>query len=246
MVQLPPLLSLEVQPVFVEDNKDLAIRYVGTSIVASVAVGIGIAVWMRRRSAKQPNADAVNQSQAIAELNSVSTAGAIALEPDSTTPMEAVEADVPLVDHWLQHYTPLYMNTPGVEVDPEATSLTHTPPGSDEGVLASPTNALHQPIILTQAPATCRISIPQRQSTLLGIRLNGQYYSLFRSKKTQLEAQRLASWLATEGKPSVVTPIENAPIENDEYNVWVLQPYAAEESMNLINQPASPNPGSVL
>lgn len=68
-IELPPLLQLEIQPLFVRENKDFAIRYVGFAIVTSVCAGMTTAEMLRRQQSKQERLDsaALTLQTAIAE-----------------------------------------------------------------------------------------------------------------------------------------------------------------------------------
>lgn len=49
VIEVPPLFSAQIQPVFLQEHRDFAIRYVGGSIVVSVAAGLITAEVLRNR-----------------------------------------------------------------------------------------------------------------------------------------------------------------------------------------------------
>jgi hypothetical protein len=63
VVELPPLGSTEIQPIFNGEHKDVAIPYIGFSIVVSVGAGIASVEVMRRWNAYRESVSAQKQEQ---------------------------------------------------------------------------------------------------------------------------------------------------------------------------------------
>lgn len=63
VVELPPLFSGEIQPIFNGEHKDVAIPYIGFAIVASVGAGMASVEVMRRWQAYRESAIAQKENQ---------------------------------------------------------------------------------------------------------------------------------------------------------------------------------------
>lgn len=110
IVELPPLGSTEIQPIFNGEHKDVAIPYIGFSIVVSVGAGIASVEVMRRWNAYRESVSAQKQEQNL-QLNwsgEGTQQGAINL-PEYRPEISAL--DLPLTDEIFPNQSPITLDT---------------------------------------------------------------------------------------------------------------------------------------
>jgi hypothetical protein len=110
VVELPPLGSTEIQPIFNGEHKDVAIPYIGFSIVVSVGAGIASVEVMRRWNAYRESVSAQKQEQNL-QLNwsgEGTQQGAINL-PEYRPEISAL--DLPLTDEIFPNQSPIILDT---------------------------------------------------------------------------------------------------------------------------------------
>lgn len=187
-----PFSEDEVQFVFEGGNRDLAIRYVGVAIVTSVAAGVAT-VELKRRSHNRQEAAlqvALQQSEALLD--------AADLESNS----QAIEqfTDAPAVFDSVDEYF-------------AAAAIATEPEGAIEP---------DEPEILTNADhyETCRIQVANIDRRFFAILVNGEYYRLFRSRKTADKAIEMADRLRERGDRVVITKLPQG------HALWIWEPQA--------------------
>lgn len=207
-----PLLNQAARIDFDHLHKDIAIPFIGTTIMLSAGAGIATAEIVRKRlSAQQevlgtPVSDefsfaekATASSNLVSELPLVDETfrwptaeghGAVSAE----TP-EAVETD-------------LFDGVSGALWSPAAAAGTwaHTASNMDEKVIVFPGQYQR-----------CRIQIPQRQEQLYAIEFNEQFYSLLSAGIPKEDALSAVEQLTQEKRVAILTRM------NQGYAVWVLE-----------------------
>lgn len=110
VVELPPLGSTEIQPIFNGEHKDVAIPYIGFSIVVSVGAGIASVEVMRRWNAYRESVSAQKQEQNLQPnwSGEGTQQGAINL-PEYRPEISAL--DLPLTDEIFPNQSPITLDT---------------------------------------------------------------------------------------------------------------------------------------
>lgn len=244
-VELPPFFSGQIQPVFATERKDMAIRYVGFAIVASVGAGMGTVELIRTRHASQKLTQTQKQVSSLqlslqgkeAQIETLKQSG----DADSVSPMleldELPEDDSGFPTLSLEQY--LAAETPELHSFGEGmfdSSLTFgngatiAAEWADAGVSGSEQQIDQSTLVQTLSAdfspqvcrdfVTCRVRVPQLQRSLFALLYQGEYYSLFRVRENQTQAQAIVTRLHQSGRKAVMTEVESG------YAVWTYQPHA--------------------
>lgn len=180
-----PFSEDEMQYVFQDNNRDLAIRYVGVAIVTSVAAGV-TTVELKRRSHNR------KESALAAALQ----------QPEALLDTPAIEqfADTPVVFDSVDEY----FAAAAIE--------------SESEWAIEP----DKPEILTSRDRyeTCRVQVPQTDRRCFAILVNGEYYRLFRARKTEDKAIEMADRLRERGDRVMITKLSQG------HALWIWEPQA--------------------
>jgi hypothetical protein len=105
VVEIPPFFSGEIQPLFNGEHKDVAIPYIGFSIVVSVGAGIASVEVHRRWHTYRESVIAQKQEQ-NSQLNSFGKAGQQAFINSPEYLPEISALDLPLKNEIFKHQSP--------------------------------------------------------------------------------------------------------------------------------------------
>jgi hypothetical protein len=245
----PAFLEEASQPSFDRESKNAAIRYVGGAIVVSVGAGVATIEILRRmhpanqlsklqkdtlnsqirkiESEAQPDPAALTEDveSAIAEfLRTASAASDQAVEPS--------HAKASLLHFEPETSTNLWEESAATQAAVESASdsvwMNANSSQNSRSIAASSSNQLFEQVEpISSFPGqsnlpyeTYRIRVPHRQDTLFAILLEGEYYSLVRTHKSQEKILELATQLYQLGDRVIITSV------GERYAVWVLQPEA--------------------
>lgn len=221
----PAFLKTSSQSVFDREDKNAAIRYVGSAIVVSVSAGIATIEILRRLhpSNRLSKTQKETLNSQIRQLEASGSDPALLSEQAETTLSEWL-AEEPVADWTPQgdRDTTDFSETEAVvqEFKAEPHLNAETLPVSLSGLqaIAPPT------FVSSESYETCRIKVPHRQSKLFAILLNGHYYSLVKMHQSKEKMTAIAIELRQQGEKAVITHIDQS---NDyKYAVWMLQPDA--------------------
>jgi hypothetical protein len=245
-VELPPFFSGQIQPIFATERKDMAIRYVGFAIVASVGAGMGTVEFIRTRQASQKLTQTQKQVSSLqlslqgkeAQIETLKQAGDTAYaDPILEAAEPPIETDeFPTLS--LEQY--LAAETPERELQPSGHTGTFddaffssgaaipaewVDPASATAVqlpnyAVAPIASADSPLPVCREFVTCRVRVPHLQRSLFALLYEGEYYSLFRLRDDQEQALSIAAHLNQSGQKTVMTEADPG------YAVWVHQPQA--------------------
>ncbi|NJR59062.1 MAG: hypothetical protein HC769_09520 [Cyanobacteria bacterium CRU_2_1] len=239
--QVPTALRNQFQPIFRNQNKEMAIRYVGCSIVASVGSGIFTIDLLRRLKASRKFDPIQNylsnyeqDSEPLAEVSEefsildidqkddVSSVLIVGTEYSSAfvTETEYLEGEEAIA---LKTISDDQMFSSQLMQDLDTFS-----PDSSEMGLQSVTQNSNVALILEshQQYQTCRIQVPDHDRRLFAVLLDGHYYSLLRTQKNRDKALTMAAKLKLKGDKAIITKMER------HYAIWIWQPEAYLESIS--------------
>jgi len=263
VIEVPPLFSAQIQPVFLQEHRDFAIRYVGGSIVVSVAAGLITAEVLRNRYRQVAKGDRpslamlaqiLQQAEATPPKPSALDleANALALDPDyeaiGLEYAESLQENPPAHAEWVEEPMPEFSRAHLSFVRPEddaiplmvlETALEYHTPDIEAIALEKPLSDFDvdgrlEPI--TELPADIpleRIQLPQHQQTFPALSIEGQYYRLLRAGKTQQQAQRIAAKLRNDGRKVLLT--QTASLRGT--TIWILEPQACLANHHLRSEP---------
>lgn len=218
---LPASVQQSFQPVvdvLESGNKGLVIRYIGVAIVASVGAGVVTAEVKRKLGSRSDSTTDASEmahdsfestetyEQDLAFLKAASKYSAIDLS----------EIEGPTADSLLDEpETPatVWVDEPGFDSLLAEESSSDTLGAMSDGILREP-----------QHYQMCRIQLPQVERRFFAILVQGDYYRLFRSRKTHAKALHLLHQLRDRNMTAVITEIDQ------HYSVWVKEPDAYQIS----------------
>ena len=257
-VELPPLFSGEIQPIFNGEHKDVAIPYIGFAIVTSVGAGIATVEVSRRWQAYRESM--LIQSSSASE-QSTKDREVINL-PEYRPEVSAI--DLPIKDEVLWDHDLSTMNSVTetqfitVEATEQVVDVTQsemphqtlTPAIVSEKFnffSASQDNLSQSPVstsIITKGSAqdlnsnkildseqqyqTCRIKVPHLKQRLFAILADGEYYSFFRSEKTKDKILEIMAKLSYRLEKTVITKTEKG------YVIWNLEPEVSSKVLTEV------------
>jgi hypothetical protein len=209
-------MGQDLKPILTSQNRNLTIRYVGGSMVLSVATGlVTVELWRRQRAwqkaqqlaaplANFPDqAEPANWYVSQSELNS-----------DSEPNLKSLSLDQDLDQDWQDEFA--------------TSSVSELAPFPE---LAQTTQTGYQigQVLELADGATCRIRVKPLQQRQFAIQVAGQFYSFFRLVSTRDAALETARQLSARDHLVVITPVEQR------YAVWVWQPEAEIEFVSIVN-----------
>jgi hypothetical protein len=240
---LPDPIKQWFSPLLQHEQKKVSIRYVGFSIISSVAAGVGTAELMRLGQSCQRRRQ--QRQVELQELFDHSTAEEpLDVDPTADQPIDVgAESDrifgAMQTPNWLgaiaQQVLPVWSSEvdweaqPGSSLlsaelasEPRRSALTSVLPADTQAQVAAPgaTVAAEAPALLSGYQRTYRIQLPGSDQRVLAIQLDGEYYSFLRLRPTQEQAIALLSGLEQRGQVGAVTP------HGQGYAVWVKQAQA--------------------
>ncbi len=187
------------------DHKEVSIRYVGFSILGSVAIGVGTAKVMRVQQSRTQHQQAL--------LNQLLPSDPEAAEPWSV-PLDQMSHETTPPDH-------AALVDPSVPWDSRgaAPGVLDNPPPLDWSQLSQQEAELTLSGILATPLADHQIQrmAGDDQQQQLVIRVGGIAYSFYRHRPTLEKAQHLLVWLEQQGRPAIATQ------DSLGYGVWVRQ-----------------------
>lgn len=213
-----PILNRSINIDWRNLHKDIAIPYIGTTVMLSAGAGVATAEIMRKRlTDKQPPAP--EESSEAATPPPVSPA-----QGDGSFP------GLPLTDARFEWPTLS-----------EAESISQEPSAADSAPATLWNLAQPQPPLQAEKPQRnpqldqkvvifpgqyqrCRIQVPQVQEQLYAIEFNEQFYSLQIAGITKDEGLSAVEQLSRENQVAILTRM------NQGYAVWVLEPDAQKPS----------------
>jgi hypothetical protein len=252
-VELPPLFSGEIQPIFNGEHKDVAIPYIGFAIVASVGAGIATVEVNRRWQAYRESLliqSAATQSENTEDTETIDLAeyrpeaSAIDLpikedfvwnqEPNialSVTDSSTTEATKNVVDitqlgktyQTLSNST-IFENLNFSSAEAENSSELLEGNGQISAVAAQKINLNLSKILNShQEYQTCRIKVPHSKQSLLAIFFDGEYYSFLRAEKTKEKVLEMLDKINHQVEKTVITNTAKG------YVIWNFEPEVSEK-----------------
>lgn len=239
---LPDPIKQWFSPLLQHEQKKVSIRYVGFSIISSVAAGVGTAELMRLGQGRQRRRQ--QRQVELQQLFDHSTAeDPLDVDPTADQPIDVgAESDrifgAMQTPNWLgaiaQQVLPVWSSEVDWEAQPGSSLLSAElaseprrgaptsvlPADSPQAPVAAPGATAAAPAILLSSQRTYRIQLPGSDQRVLAIQLDGEYYSFLRLRPTQEQAIALLSGLEQRGQAGVVTP------HGQGYAVWVKQAQA--------------------
>lgn len=110
VVEVPPFAPVEIQPLFNGEHKDVAIPYIGFSIVVSVGAGMASVEVIRRWNAYRESVLTQNQGQNLQPNWSATGTQQDAINLPEYRP-EISALDLPLTDNIFQDQSPIFRDT---------------------------------------------------------------------------------------------------------------------------------------
>lgn len=214
--------------ILASENRDLTIRYIGGSMVLSVATGIFVVELQRRWQARvrQSTIQAAAQAKSAAASAPATSAINDPIEPSAFDPAadwlssERASSREQLPSDW----TSATSQQDGVaaerswsEPSDAPTANPPSPPDVEPGSVMK----------LSGDYPTCRIWTNQRRRRLFALHIEGQYYGFFRLLPTSEAAMETAQQLSRRHHRVVVTAVEQ------QYAVWVWEPEAELELSSI-------------
>jgi hypothetical protein len=229
-------LSRQLEPILTSENRDLTIRYIGGSMVLSVATGLAtVELWRRRRrqvsqkSLQQPTTSNLETTLEpfdadVCDLNPNLTPNFQLLnyqvdDQDLGELVRMQKAFEPELTYAAERYSP-------VQYASEAASA-FTSTVSTSTVVEPVTQPKGQVTELFEAYPTCRIRVKPLARHQFAIRVDEEFYGFFRLLPTRDAAVETAQQLSARQHLVVITPVE------EQYAVWVWQPASEIESVSL-------------
>jgi len=206
-------------PVIVQrQNRNVAIRYIGGSLVLSVGAGFATVEVLRRWQQARSQAAASRLATRPSLPKSPPFPEGpqddqLEVVPDYSLLDWSVEPPEALIQDWLQVGSDLHSVHPELE-SPAALSRAW------EAAIATQANTVQE---LSGHYPTCRVSVPHLSRRLFAIQVADRYYCFFRIPETREEALEIAARLSRQGHDVVITPAEQG------YAVWAWQPEASPE-----------------
>ncbi|MEB3181192.1 MAG: hypothetical protein VKL59_19480 [Nostocaceae cyanobacterium] len=234
-----PFFRAEIQPVFEGNNNEQAIRYIGSVVVISTAVGLFKVDASRRlylarqaqaeKDLKEAEAENMPQ-QPLEEVESEMTVPPKGLEEELSTSanfdFEAlVQAFETIPDSGLSLPTEapesqnLELSPVADTVDLAAIELGDFFP--EYQILDG--DELAKKILDPSQYTQCRVKIPRFQQRLLAVAVNGEYYTFLRAEKTIDKVLETIAKLEQKANQIVITKTEK------NYAIWLLEPEAYQE-----------------
>jgi hypothetical protein len=217
-----PFLHQQLQPILINQNRDLTIRYIGGAMVISVAAGLTTLELQRRWQAVArkrslamalPQTLALGSSERPAATRAASSNSQSNLELDNRE-VSANDPDTQLERGWLSELIDRSINEEQM-IGPD-----FQPSG---GATVQPGTIVEQ----AEELPTCHIWSTDQQRRLLAVQFEGQYYSFFRLFTTHAEAWDAAQQLSMQQHHLIIT------LADQMYALWVLQPEAQPASLLL-------------
>lgn len=212
-VNFPPFFEGEIQPLLAGSDRSLAIPYIGCAIVASVGAGVATVELTRRR---QTTRNLVQFEEFLAH----SPGQDLPIEAEQVDPLIlASQADVePASD-----FDPIHTrDSVALEGSLDAFEPLQFPAPVATAVWQdySPTGVAAVAILASHQYQTCRIALVGSEQRSFAILFEGEYYSLFRARKTEEKALEIAGKLTDRGSRVAITQNEQG------HAVWVWEPEA--------------------
>ncbi len=273
VIELSPLFSGEIEPIFSPERKDFAIRYLGFVIVISVGAGLITAEMLRKTHSTREFAETKEQLSGLqkkvqeqeAELAAAKLLGidpqeleAIAAEFSNPDFARSVAAKIMLTTDEpsqtfdsldaISHQSPAMIPENEIAaLTPAAESLALEPFSQpitsiddlENGAIASNgaepthTSELKNGHLASELSVQefhtyqrCYVRLPAIDQQRFALRVNGRYYTLFRSSKTNQQVQAIAERLQQKGSEVLITLMQ------DEYAVWRFEPEADLQSVS--------------
>lgn len=240
---LPDPIKQWFSPLLHHEQKKVSIRYVGFSIISSVAAGVGTAELMRLSQSHQRRRQQRQvELQQLFEHSTAEEPADVDLTADQPIDIGA-ESDrifgAMQTPNWLSAIAHQALPVWSSEVDWEAqpsssllsaelssepwqrgASTSALPVDSPQAPAAATEAAAKAPAILPSRQRTYRIQLPGSDQRVLAIQIDGEYYSFLRLRPTREQAIALLSGLEQRGQVGAVTP------HGQGYAVWIKQTQA--------------------
>jgi len=234
-----PFLKAEIQPVFEGNNNEQAIRYIGSVVVISTAVGLfKVDASRRLYLARQAQAE---KDLKEAEAENMPQQPLEEVKSETEVPPKGLEEELSTSANFdFEALVQAFETVPGSGLSlsteaPELENLELSPvadpvdlaaielgdffpeyPLLDGDELA---NKILDPSQYTQ----CRVKIPNFQQRLLAVAVNGEYYTFLRAEKTLDKVLETIAKLEAKVNQIVITKTEK------NYAIWLLEPEAYQE-----------------
>lgn len=249
-VEIPPLFSGEIQPIFNGEHKDVAIPYIGFAIVASVGAGIATVEVNRRWQAYRESLliESATESENTEAKETISLAeyrpevseinlpikediiwnqeSDLAVSLTSSTATEAIESVVDtaqLAKSYSISNSNIFESLNFSSVKLESSSELLDAHDQDSVITAQkPTPNFDKILNSRQEYQTCRIKVPHVKPSLLAIIFEQEYYSFLRAEKTQNQVIETINKINHNFEKTVITHTAKG------YVIWKFEPESEE------------------
>ena len=241
-----PFYSGEIQPIFDGQHKEVAIPYIGFSIVVSVGAGIATVEvnrrWQKSRKLAREKQSLLN-SQLPAEDNEASPEAFKLPEyrPEADAAVAVIDfsdkdkvySHKPLIQPSIpEALTPIGVQAVEQTFAPQETtshSSTVTSTVSEKPNLSTVTSenkridywsdlGLNKILESPQEYKTCRIKVPHLEQRLFAIEVKGEYYSFFRALETKDQVLEVMAKLGSSVQKTAITKTPKT------YVIWAWEP----------------------
>lgn len=226
------LINPNLQVVLESQNRDLTIRYIGSSMVISVVTGIATVELWRRQKARQTALQA--KQTASQDSSSAGLPPPSLHHPDewvelnqSSSNWESIgqlfegmalpEPEQPLIALTSDRLVRVADENHSTNAVSSASSLAQDGAASKSDLQVGRVTEFNEEL------ATCRIRVKHHRRRMFAIHVAEQYYSFFRLLPTKEAALETAHLLSDRQHQIIVTPVEQ------QYAVWVWEPEAELE-----------------
>lgn len=244
-VELPPLFSGEIQPIFNGEHKDVAIPYIGFAIVASVGAGIATVEVNRRWQAYRESLLVQSEPTQSENSEETETSDLPEYRPEASAIDLSIKEDLvwnqepnialPITDSSTAEVTQNVVDTAQLgnsyqistskifetlnfsSPEPENSSASLEENNHVSEITAPLSNSNNKIINSSQEYQTCRIKVPNLKQSLLAILFEEEYYSFLRAEKTQSKALATIAKINHKLSKTVITNTEKGHV------VWKLE-----------------------